>query len=185
MLNRSIRWLVALACIGFLSACAGEGPPPSSVDSGFDAIQRSIFNVSCLLAGCHNSTDRSGNMVLEEGQAYSNLVNVSPAKIQARAAGLLRVAPGDPARSFLLIKLIGGSTSAVGGFDPRYGSPMPKTGGPLSSADIDQIRSWILAGAPPGNTPAATAPESTPTPTASPSPTLIVPPPPTVTPSNG
>jgi hypothetical protein len=173
-LHRGARRFLALACTWVLSACAGEGPPPSLANSSFDSIQQSIFNVSCLLAGCHNATDRSGNMVLVEGQSYSNLVNVIPSNDTARAAGFLRVVPQDPARSFLLIKLVGGPN-----FDPRYGSPMPKTGGPLSSADIDRIRNWILAGASPPNPPAATAPQSLlrmSTPTPSPSPTMTEPP---------
>jgi hypothetical protein len=180
-MHRGVRRLVAVACTWVLSACAGEGPPPLSANSSLDAIQQSIFNVSCLLAGCHNATDQSGNMVLVEGQSYSNLVNVIPSNDAARTAGLLRVVPQDPARSFLLVKLTGGPNLA-----PRYGSPMPKIGGPLSAADIDRIRNWILAGAPPANTPAATAPATTPTATASPSPTVIVPtlPTPTATPNS-
>jgi hypothetical protein len=169
-LHKGARRLAAVACTWVLSACAGEGPPPVSANSSLDAIQQSIFNVSCLLAGCHNASDRSGDMVLVEGQSYSNLVNVIPSNDAARSAGFRRVVPLDLARSFLLIKLTGGPN-----LDPRYGSPMPKIGGPLSAADIDRIRNWILAGAPPANTPAATVPETTPTATASASPTVIVP----------
>ena len=158
--------LVTLACAALLSACAGDGPPPASASSGLDAIQQSIFNVSCLPAGCHNGVDRSGNLVLESGRSFGNLVNLSPANDAARAAGLLRVAPGDPRRSFLLIKLIGGTN-----FDPLYGSPMPKVGAHLSAAEIDLIQAWIVAGAPPAS---ATA-SPTATPTASPSPTVVAP----------
>jgi hypothetical protein len=171
VLRRGGHGLVALACTCLLSACAGEGPPPSSVSSSFDSIQQSIFTVSCLPAGCHNATDRSGNMVLVEGQAYSNLVNVVPLNDAARAAGFLRVVPFNPARSFLLIKLASGPS-----LDSRFGSPMPKTGPPLAPADIQRIQDWILAGALPPNTPAASAFESLPrqpTPTASPSPTMV------------
>jgi hypothetical protein len=168
--QRRASRLIALACTCILSACAGEGPPPIPANSSLESIQQGIFNVNCLLAGCHNATDRSGNMVLVEGQSYSNLVNVTPSNDAARLAGFFRVVPQDPARSFLLIKLTGGAN-----LDARYGSPMPKIGGPLSSADINRIRNWIVAGAPPANTPPATAPESTPTATASPSPTVIVP----------
>lgn len=182
-MHKGARRLVAVACTWVLSACAGEGPPPVSANSSLDAIQQSIFNVSCLLAGCHNATDQAGNMVLVAGQSYSNLVNVIPSNDAARTAGFRRVVPFDPARSFLLVKLTGGAN-----LDPRYGSPMPKIGGPLSSADIEQIQNWILAGAPAANPSAATAAESLaqgPTPTASPSPTVIVPTPttPTVTPN--
>jgi hypothetical protein len=129
-----------------MCACAGEGPPPIAANSSLESIQQGIFNVNCLLAGCHNATDQAGNMVLAEGQSYSNLVNVVPSNEAARLAGFLRVVPQDPARSFLLIKLTEGAN-----LNPLYGSPMPKTGGPLSSADIEQIQNWILAGAPAAN----------------------------------
>ena len=161
--------LVVLACACLLAACAGDGPPPDSGSSRFDTIQQTIFNVNCLSAGCHNATDRSGNMVLVEGQAYSNIVNAVPLNDAAQAAGYLRIVPFDPARSFLLIKLATGPS-----LDSRFGSPMPLTGPPLSAADIQRIRDWILAGAPPPGTPAASAftPLSRqPTPTPSPSPT--------------
>jgi hypothetical protein len=58
----------------------------------------------------------------------------------AQAAGLLRVAPGDPNDSFLLRKL----TGAVGGAE---GSPMPFGGARLSRSSIDLVRRWIAAGA--------------------------------------
>jgi len=165
VLHRGARWLAALACTCLLSACAGDGPPPPAAASSFDSIQQSIFNVHCLSAGCHNATDQSGNMVLVEGQAYSNLVNVVPSNGAAQAAGFLRVVPFNPARSFLLIKLASGPS-----LDSSFGSPMPKTGPALSPADIQRIQDWILAGAPPPSTPAAEAQQ--PTPTASPSPTM-------------
>jgi hypothetical protein len=168
--------LLALVCAWGLSACAGDGPPPSSATSSFDSIQQTIFSVNCLFAGCHNATDRSGNMVLAPGQAYNNLVNVVPSNPAAAAAGFRRVVPENPAQSFLLIKLIGGPN-----FDPNYGSPMPLIGGHLSAADIESIREWILAGAPPPNLPAASAfLAPTPTPTST-----ITPPaaPPTTTPA--
>jgi len=178
--------LIALACAGALSACAGDGPASSTATSSFDTIQRTIFNVNCLFAGCHNATDRSGNMVLAEGQSYSHLVNVVPDNAAARAAGLLRVAPEDPARSFLLFKLEGGPNLIT-----RFGSRMPLTGVPLSSTDIERIRDWIVAGAPPPDSSAARAaaapfptptastkptvrPTSTPAPSATPTPSLLV-----------
>lgn len=179
MLHQRGCGLMALACAWALSACAGDGPPPSPATSSFDSIQQTIFNVNCLLAGCHTTTDQAGNLVLVEGQSYQNLVNVVPSTSAAAAAGFRRVVPGNADRSFLLIKLVGGPT-----FDPRYGSPMPKIGGPLSATDIERIREWILAGAPPPDLSVATPSESpspSPTATASPSPTIAAPEAPTST----
>jgi hypothetical protein len=52
----------------------------------------------------------------------------------------LRVAPGDPAHSFLLLKL-----HAI---DPKYGGRMPQDAPALSDAEIGSIEEWIFAGAP-------------------------------------
>ncbi len=148
---------VALAWLLTGAGCAGNGPAPSSTGSAFDAIQAGILNTHCLSAGCHNGTDRSNNLVLEPGQAYANLVSVQPFNMVAAASGLLRVDPGKPDNSFILIKLQGPGQGE--------GSRMPLGQPPLSQADIDEIRAWIQDGAPgPGGT--------SPTPTASPTITL-------------
>ncbi len=112
-------------------------------------IQRNVFSVSCLSGGCHNAADQAGNLVLEEGVSYANLVGIVSANAVAQAAGLLRVSPGNPAASFLLIKLIGPG--------PGEGSRMPLGASPLASADIEQIRTWIVAGAPAPNRPTPTS----------------------------
>jgi len=53
---------------------------------------------------------------------------------------LLRVQPGSPDSSFLLLKLIAPDTS--------QGEIMPKGTDKLSQNEIDAIRRWILSGAP-------------------------------------
>src|SRR5262249_8068868 len=58
----------------------------------------------------------------------------------AKAANLLRVAPGDPDHSFLMLKI-------EGHLGPNEGVPMPLVGGPLPASDIDTVRRWIAAGA--------------------------------------
>jgi hypothetical protein len=149
-----------------LSACAGDGPAPVT-GSEYDSIQQQIFNVSCLSAGCHNSNDRMGNLVLETGVSYDNLVRVLPENFVARDAGLVRVQPFQPDISFLLIKLTGPA--------PGEGGRMPLAAAPLPAAQIDQVRQWIVAGALPPSGPSLTAtasasptdtPTNTPTPTA-------------------
>ncbi len=148
----------------FFGGCAGAGPPPSGAGSSFDAIQQTIFNVSCVSGPCHSSTAQAGGLVLEEGQSYARLAGVLPSNAAARAAGLERVAPGNPERSFLLRKLTG--PAAV------EGSRMPQAAAPLSAADVERIRAWIVEGAPgPGlPTPTFTA-TATPSETAQVSPT--------------
>ncbi|TMA50161.1 MAG: hypothetical protein E6J71_25015 [Deltaproteobacteria bacterium] len=104
-------------------------------------IQKKIFDSTCATPSCHGAGAASAGLDLSDGAAYSNLVGVPAANEAARTAGLLRVAPGDPDHSYLLLKLEG--TLAAG-----EGVPMPLVGGPLPASAIDTIRRWIAAGAP-------------------------------------
>jgi hypothetical protein len=174
--------VVVLPCFVALAGCAGDGPVPTEGGSAFDVIQRSIFDVQCLSAGCHNSINQANALVLEAGQSYANLVNVVAFNATARQAGLRRVLPGSPEQSFLLIKL----TAPGPGQDAR----MPLGASPLSADEIGLIREWIISGAPPPSEPSATpthSPTVTRTPPPTQTPTDTVPPTstasPTVTPS--
>jgi hypothetical protein len=83
----------------------------------------------------------AGNLILETGQSYAQLVGVPPDVSTARDAGLLRVDAGHPENCFLLIKLEGPP--------PDQGSRMPLNDSPLSEAEIQRIRDWIAQGAHP------------------------------------
>ena len=172
--RRLLRALLGLGGLCTLGACAGNGPLQCPTGSAFDSIQCTIFDVHCLSAGCHSAADRAGNLVLEEGASYGDLVNVVPSNEAARAEGLLRVVPSDTENSFLLIKLT----------DPGagQGSLMPLNAPPLSAADIEQVRAWILAGAPGSTVPTPTATTSgTPTATETATATATVTATPTIT----
>lgn len=172
--GRRVRRLVLATCVAVTTAaggCAGDGPPPDGGDGAFDAIQTGIFDVACLGSGCHTSGSAAGGLVLEAGLSYAALVGVPPGNPAARARGLLRVRPFNPAGSFLLAKLT----------DPGSGegARMPLGGGALPAESVEQVRAWILAGAPPPASralpPAAVAagiaplgPTPTPSPTPSP-----------------
>ena len=168
---------MGLTLSGLLMGCAGNGPvPPGGGGSIYDNIQQTIFNVSCISGPCHSSSSQQGNLVLEENVSYGNLVGVAPFNDVARAKGLERVVPDNADMSFLLIKLTGPGLGE--------GSPMPLGMPPLSAADIEKVRSWILAGAPGPGGPTATfsaTPMSSPTPSPAPSATDTGPP--TVTPT--
>lgn len=88
------------------------------------------------------------------------LIGVPSVGLRGTPFQLLRVAPGDPARSVLLRKLIGGSPQADSQ-DPPYpamrvdGRRMPlnldateSSGTPLSEDQLRIIQDWILEGAP-------------------------------------
>lgn len=128
-------------------APAGGCDPQSLFAGTFDRIQRQVFNQSCALSGCHDSQSMSGDLLLETGASYGNLVNVSPANFSAFTVGWLRVdvvpdASGSPDSSFILHKLAGTLP------DPSYGKRMPLDRGRLHASLRELIRLWIEAGAP-------------------------------------
>jgi len=124
-----------------LDGCPAGATPTATRPPTLEAIQNTIFSPRCATATCHDSSFRSGDLLLEEGAAYGELVGIEPEIETARDAGLLRVDPGDPENSFLLIKLEGPP--------PSQGSRMPLTGPLLTPEEVDLIRAWISAGAPP------------------------------------
>jgi hypothetical protein len=119
--------------------------PRAFFDGTFDRIQRQIFNQSCAVSGCHDSQSRTGDLLLEPGAAYTNLVGVTPNNAAADTAGWKRVhvldpTTGDPATSLLLQKLLG----PPDGFGARMPFGRPK----LDQSLIDVVQLWIAAGAP-------------------------------------
>ena len=123
-----------------------EGCSPRVFFTGtFDRVQHQIFNQSCAVSGCHDSQSRTGNLLLEPGAAYTNLVGVAPDNVAADNAGWKRVhvlspTSGDPATSLLLQKLRG----PPDGFGARMPFGRPK----LDQTLIDVVQLWIAAGAP-------------------------------------
>ena len=95
-------------------------------------IQSKVFNTSCALAGCHGSTNNQANLLLTDGNSFTNLVGVQSLLFPQ----FKRVAPDSSANS-LLIKILKGEVS------PR----MPFNRDPLSAAVIDSIKKWIDNGA--------------------------------------
>lgn len=123
-----------------LAGCPSAPTPTATRAASFAEIQQAIFAPRCAVAPCHDSQFASGDLVLEDEVAYAELVGVAPFIEAARDAGLLRVDPGNPENSLLLIKLVGPPL--------EYGSRMPLLGDPLSAEEIALIEAWIAAGAP-------------------------------------
>lgn len=112
----------------------------------FDRIQNQIFDVSCALGGCHDSEGFQGALLLEAGTAYGATVDVDPANAAAFSAGFKRIATtsptsGDPATSFLMLKI-------DGNLDTGMGDRMPLNSKKLSRGFREIMELWILAGAP-------------------------------------
>jgi hypothetical protein len=110
--------------------------PPVAAGPTLDEIQASVFSPTCATASCH--TGPSGNILpagmdLSDANASFNaLVGVSSLQQPA----ILRVAPGDPDNSYLIMKLEGNA-----------GTRMPFGGPALDAAVIADIRQWITDGA--------------------------------------
>jgi len=123
---------------------APSSPSPAMTPSGvtFQQLQDEIFGPRCATQYCHSAQTKSGNLILEAGQAYGNLVGVTPTNPAARSAGMRRVDPRAPDNSFLIVKLTQPSSAT-------FGSRMPLIGTPLSEAEIESVRAWIEAGAEP------------------------------------
>lgn len=111
-------------------------PPPSPAAATLTQIQGSVFSPVC--SGCHNGqgTNLPGVMNLTSaGASFAALVNVASRQQPA----VLRVAPNSADASYLVRKVEG-----VAGIN---GQRMPLGGPFLDQATIDQIKSWINAGA--------------------------------------
>lgn len=135
---------------GSATAGATGDTGPTGVPT-FTALFTEIFVPRCSGPICHSGTS-GGNLVMtDKEEAYQALVS-SPAEgvtlpgicegmpPNCADLGVLRIAPGDPENSLLLDK--------VENPQPRCGCPMPTSPPPLSEAEVEQIRMWIMLGAP-------------------------------------
>ena len=128
--------LTLLFAMLLVAGCEHADPlDPNRLEPTLSSIQANIFNLNCTFSGCHvgGSPVLPGVMNLRAGQAYANIVNVP----SLERANLLRVAPGDPENSYLVMKIEG-----------RAGPRMPLNLPALSAEEIAVIRQWIADGAP-------------------------------------
>jgi mono/diheme cytochrome c family protein len=138
--------LAASAASAF-AGCAGRGsgeaeepgPEPSPGGSIDFATQvQPIFDRYC---SCHLSPSAPEGAVLLPEVAYDALVG-NPSR---QSPALLLVEPGEPDRSYLVIKIDDNVPNVA---SVRVGDLMPQRLPPLSRTDIDTIRQWIAEGAP-------------------------------------
>lgn len=88
--------------------------------------------------GCHMTGDEPGGLALIADMARPSLLKAS-----SQQNALPIVAPGDPERSYLILKLEDRHLEAGG-----QGVRMPFGAPPLDDAFISQLRNWISQGAP-------------------------------------
>ena len=147
---------------GEASAADGEGSDAMSyavcladTSPTFANLRTNLFPVSCTSGSlCHgtaaatSATLRGGGGLDLESDVYVHLLGPdgqgAPAINQEGAAhGLIRVKPGDPDNSFLLIKL-----QLMTNTDNNFGSGMPfPTPGSVCPSTLSTIRTWIAEGA--------------------------------------
>jgi hypothetical protein len=106
---------------------------------------QAIFSASCAVAFCHSGPFPANGMSLAPGEAFDEIVGIRPLNLSAAAAGFLRVDPGMPENSFLLLKIDADPLPdfSFGGSMPPFPSPM------LPPKEIQLIEDWIAQGANP------------------------------------
>lgn len=120
--------LVALAC-----AVRAEEPAPA-VSYQKDIVP--ILEQNC--ATCHLTGEEAGGMSLVGDSAIGFLVG----KPSQEAPAVMRVEPGAPDKSYLVMKIEGTHLDHGGS-----GAMMPFGGFPLDAGDVAKIRAWIAQGA--------------------------------------
>lgn len=132
-----------LALLFLLTACGelstptspGTGGEPIDNSATFTRVQNEVFTPSCAVIGCHHPVGQQSQLVLTSATAYANTVSVASVEMPS----LRRVAPGDPANSYLYRKITGAGIT---------GDRMPQASPPLSDDKIKLVRDWIRRGAP-------------------------------------
>jgi hypothetical protein len=179
MSRRLFAWAVALAAT---SACdtrvhavdlvdASLGPADATPicaeaesHSDLDWLQAHVFSTSCVFSSCHKGTahDAAG-LSLEPGKSWAGLVGQDCQMTIAMPPPTqwVRVVPGDPANSYLMVLVDPKDNTLPGGdsdpdgydgpIDPKVGS-MPYNSPLLCKEKIGALRRWIEAGAPESST---------------------------------
>ena len=100
-------------------------------------IQANVFDVSCTTM-CHGDATPAASLSLRPSAARTALVDIRSTQFP----DWIRVVPGSPAQSMLMVQLGGEPGPALEGYMP-WGMPQ------LCNEKIDAIRRWIAAGANP------------------------------------
>lgn len=105
-----------------------------AVSATFTRVQNEIFSPNCTAAGCHSGSSPPDGLLLTQGSAWANIVNVNSVQMPS----LLRIEPGDPDNSYLVRKVEG---------DGIVANRMPLGQDPLPQELIDLLRAWVENGA--------------------------------------
>ena len=138
MLLRLMRPSLLLAAALSWTGCGGEdstvGPDgEGELTEATLAQVREVFAASCTFSGCHSGGEPAADLSLE-GDFAARIVGVD----SGQRPDFKLVDPGNPNKSYLLIK--------VRGDDEIISQQMPP-GNPLSAEQVEIIRAWIASGA--------------------------------------
>lgn len=149
----------AIALVIGVAACGKSKPAaPDAGASNVDAAPGTLLQAvaaivipKCAVAGCHDAVSKTHAMDLSTPEKiHSNWVDVRGFD-HCTSMNTLRVIPGDPEASLVMLKVEGISVCLQ-----SQRMPLPPRE-PLSDGEIDVIRAWIAAGAPSDGAPPADA----------------------------
>ena len=131
-----LRAWIAFLGVGLIASCSGDSGDPGVTDprtgppcpTKLEEVASQVFEVSCVDAGCHGSSDRAAGLDLRAPDLEQELFG----QAAALCDGEVRIVPGDAASSYLIDKLRG----------TGCGSQMP-VADPLPDETIDCIAAWI------------------------------------------
>jgi hypothetical protein len=131
--------LLAAGCAGKGTGLDANGQPllpgggvSAPLAPDFDSIQAHVFTPICSV--CHVGANAPHGLRLDAADSYHLLVGVPSDEVPS----ILRVKPGDPDDSYVILKLEGHAA---------VGARMPFGGPYLSSDTVGVIRQWISDGA--------------------------------------
>jgi len=139
MLKPASKLLLSMAVLLITPLCACAGNTESEMQVSLEFDLQPLFNAQCV--HCHFLESAQAGLVLENGEAYSSLINISSTQ-----AAMKLVIPGKSDESYLMHKLRGTQLS-VGGTGAQMPYGAERSAG-LAVDDLKLIQSWIEAGAP-------------------------------------
>lgn len=131
--NIALAGIIFLSVISVIADSQAGGVKEASVSFSRDIAP--VLRRKC--ATCHLTGTEAGGMALHPKAAWRNLVGKASGE-----SGFLIVAPGQPEKSYLIMKLEGSHMEHGG-----MGSQMPFGAPPLKPEIIQTIRIWISEGA--------------------------------------
>ncbi|RMH81452.1 MAG: hypothetical protein D6681_18195 [Calditrichaeota bacterium] len=127
--------LLWIAWIGWMILCpavlAGELPSPNQAPDQLESKVIEIFSRNCALSGCHTGSTPMMGLKLTPDEFYARLVN----RPSTENPTLMRVKPGDPDSSYLIMKIVG--------HPDIIGARMPFGRDPLTDEEIAVIVEWV------------------------------------------